>query len=214
MEEVGQFGSDVNGFHIGVDEGIENALRTGHVNVGLVVRAGSADLDVKTNVHVVVAGHGEASGAHEVCTTFHRDVEVFGVDGEFAVLNLAAILELGLVNVEPDNFLAVVHRVVEEDRGFGEGVFTLIKCPSWGEIGLVHMKDGRQGDFHFLQFFQIKLQSSVALEPFKTEADLKRSEGHRVNGFDVRRDVTDAEIHALGTFCLTREDFVGGHRDG
>ena len=77
------------------------------------------------------------------------------------------------------------------------------------------MKDGRQGDFHILQFFQIKLQSSVALEPFKTEADLKRSEGHRVNGGDGRRDVSDAEIHALGTFCLTREDLGnGGQRDG
>ena len=211
MEEVGQFGSDVNGFHIGVDEGIENALRTGHVNVGLVVRAGSADLDVKANVHVVVAGHGEASGAHEVCTTLHFDVEVFGVDGEFAVLNLAAILELGLVNHETDNLL---HVGTIESNGLSHEFVAFRKCPTFRDRTFHHMKDGRQGDFHFLQFFQIKLQSSVALEPFKTEADLKRSEGHRVNGFDVRRDVTDAEIHALGTFCLTREDFVGGHRDG
>ena len=167
---------------------------------------------MKTNVHVVVAGHGEASGVHEVSLALHRDVEGFGVDGEFAVLNHAAVLELGLVNVEADNFLVV--RRVEEDGGIGEGVVSLIKCPSGGESGLVHVEDGRQHDCHLFQFFQIKLQSSVALEPFKFQADLKRSEGHRVNGFDVRRDVSDAEFHALGTFCLTREDFVGGHRDG
>ena len=116
-----------------------------------------------------------------------------------------------MVNFKSDNIL---HVGTVENNGLSLEYVAFRKCPTFRDRTIHHMKDARQGDFHFLQFFQIKLQSSVALEPFKIEADLKRSEGHRVNGFDVRRDVTDAEIHALGTFCLTREDFVGGHRDG